>query len=154
MTVSDEEVPGFYRRSFIANSEASKRTTPVLEAFAASRERRDGLVQLIQFASPTMIADRALGTFAGADLDRSLAYQRQAFAALEDLHEAIGPAVVAKQRISTAEFDALPPFSFKERGLGEQLARNAVPLGYLGVVSALLIFISRRRLNAPLEKLL
>ncbi len=154
MTVSDEAVPGFYRRSFIANTEASKRTTPILEEFAESRRRRDALVRLIQFASPSMIADRALAAFAGGDLDRAMDFQRQAFAALGELHEAIGPVVVAKQRLSLAEFDALPRFSFVEPGLGKTFARNAVPLLYLVAVSVALILFSRRRLGASLERLL
>ncbi|MEM1436095.1 MAG: DUF3526 domain-containing protein, partial [Pseudomonadota bacterium] len=154
MTVSDEEVPGFYQRSFIANNEAAKRTTPVLESFSASRERREGLVRLIQFASPAMIADRALSAFAGGDLDRALAFQAQAYVALETLQAAIGPAVVAKQRISIAEFDALPPFRFKEPGVTQLYGRNGVPLLYLGILSGVLILVSRRRLGAPLEQLL
>ena len=33
LTVSDEAAPGFYRSNFLANREAARRTTPVLELF-------------------------------------------------------------------------------------------------------------------------
>ncbi|MEO1081069.1 MAG: DUF3526 domain-containing protein [Pseudomonadota bacterium] len=154
MTVSDEAVPGYYRSSFLANTEASKRTTPILEEFEESRRRRDGVVRLIQFASPSMIVDRALAAFAGGDLDRAMDFQRQAFAALDELHRVIGPVVVAKQRLSLDEFDALPPFSFEEASLAKTLGRNAVPLLYLAAVGVALMLFARRRLGASLEKLL
>ena len=82
------------------------------------------------------------------------AYQEQARAALSDLFERIGPAVVAKQRISVAEFDAIPTFAFRDRSLAQKAASFAAPLSFLFVASALLLALARRRMGAPLEKLL
>ena len=154
MTVSDEEVPGYFSSNFLANREAEKRTTPVLDAFEASRDRRARLVGLLQYASPAMIADRALTAIAGADIDRAMSFQKQARASLLDLRERIGPAVVAKQRISLAEFDAVPRFEFQERSLGGALGGVAAPLIYLILITGGLIAYARARLSAPLEDLL
>ncbi|MEO1015993.1 MAG: DUF3526 domain-containing protein [Pseudomonadota bacterium] len=154
MTVSDEAVPGYYANSFLANREAEKRTTPVLEGFEASREQRAQLVSILQFLSPAMIADRALTSIAGGDVARAMNYQRQARAALFDLRDKIGPAVVAKQRISLAEFDAIERFGFEDRTLTDLLRSSAAPLIYLALVAGGLITYARKRLAAPLEQLL
>ena len=154
MTVSDENVPGFFRGAFLANQEAEKRTTPVVEAFAETRAQRKALVGRLQFLSPALIANNALVAIAGGDVARNMAYQEQARAALTELSERIGPAVVAKQRISLAEFDAIPEFAFQDRTLGRKLSSFAGPLGFLAVVAALLLIAAQRRLGASLEKLL
>ncbi|MEO1135451.1 MAG: DUF3526 domain-containing protein [Pseudomonadota bacterium] len=154
MTVSDEGVPGYYQSNFLANREAAKRTTPVLDAFNESRAKRSALVSKLQYLSPAMIADHALTTIAGGDVARSIAFQRQARAALADLSERIGPAIVAKQRISVAEFDAIPAFVFQDRTLLEKLRAHVVPLGFLMIFSAIALVLARRRMDAPLERLL
>lgn len=154
MAQSTEDVPGFFRGAFLSNREAGKRTTPVLEAFTQSRQNRKALVGRLQFLSPALIANNALVTIAGGDIARNMAYQEQARAALNDLFERIGPAVVAKQRISVAEFDAIPEFEFRDRTLGQKVSSFAAPLGFLIVISALLIVGARRRMAAPLETML
>ncbi len=154
MTVSDEAVPGYYASNYLANREADRRTTPVLDAFEASRARRTQLVSVLQFGSPAMIADRALTSIAGGDLARAMAFQRQARTSLSDLSERIGPAVVAKQRISLEAFDAIPRFQFQDRSLPDILAASAAPLLYLVLLAGGLIHFARKRLAAPLERLL
>ncbi len=154
MIESDEAVPGFYRSNFLANREAAKRTTPVLEEFHQARRQRTQLISKLQFLSPSMIANNALVTIAGGDVTRNMAYQDQARVALNDLFERIGPAVVAKQRISVAEFDAIPDFAFQDRSLSQKTASCVAPLGFLILISAALLFAARQRLRAPLEKLL
>lgn len=154
MIESEEAVPGFYRSNFLANREAAKRTTPVLEEFNQSRRRRAEFIAKLQFLSPPLIANEALTTIAGGDVARSMAYQAQARAALNELSARIGPAVVAKQRISLAEFDAIAPFAFQDRSLGEKSMAIAAPLGFLLFTALLLLFVARRRFTAPLERLL
>lgn len=154
MALSTEQVPEYLRRWFLSNREAAERTTPVLEAFTQSRQNRKALVERLQFLSPALIANKALVTIAGGDIDRNLAFQDQARIALEDLHQRIGPAIVAKQRISVAEFDAIPQFSFQDRTLAQKAAGLGAPIGFLLVLAAVLLLFARRRLKAPLEKLL
>ena len=154
LTVSDEAAPGFYRSTFVANREAPGRTTPALHAFNQSRNQRAQLISRLQYLSPAMIATKALTTIAGGDVARNLAFQDQARAALNDLSERIGPAVVAKQRLSVADFDAIPAFAFREPTLAEKAAAFAAPLGFLILVAAILLTAAQQRLGTPLEKLL
>ncbi len=154
MIESDEAVPGFYSSNFLANHEAAKRTTPVLEKFNQARQQRTRLISKLQFLSPSMIANNALTTIAGGDIARNMAFQEQARAALNDLFERIGPAVVAKQRISVAEFDSIPSFNFQDRSLSQKVVSFTAPLVFLVLISAVLLFAAQRRLRAPLETLL
>lgn len=154
MIESDEAVPGFYRSNFLGNREAAKGTTLVLEDFNLSRQQRAALIGKLQYLSPPMAANNALTTIAGGDVARNMAYQAQARAALNDLFERIGPAIVAKQRISLAEFDAIPRFEFQDRTLAQKTAGVIAPLGFLLLVAGVLLFLARMRLRASLEKLL
>ncbi|MEM7004532.1 MAG: DUF3526 domain-containing protein [Pseudomonadota bacterium] len=151
LTVSDEGVPAFYSSNFLANLEADRRTAPILESFNTSREKRSELINLLQYLSPAMIADRALTEVSSGGSRRAMRFQHQAREALSTLHERIGPAVVAKQRISIAEFDEIPPFRFQQLTIREKLTSIAPPLIYLFLISAMIIGIASRRLSGSLE---
>ena len=154
MALSVEDVPGFFRGAFIANLEAGKRTTPVVEEFALSREKRKALVQQLQILSPAMIANNALISITGGNVDRNMAYQEQARSALNDLFDRIGPSIVAKQRISVAQFDEIPTFTFREKTVVQKLSCFALSLRFLLIVSLFFIAFARRRMSATLESLL
>jgi len=154
MTVSEEGVPGYFSRNFLANQQARARTTPFLEAFNESRQQRSALVGALQYLSPAMIADRAMTAIGGGDVARSLAFQQQAQAALADLSDRIGPAVVARQRISLTEYDAIPAFQFSERSLAATIGQAALPLGFLLVLAVAILLWARRRMADKLERLL
>ena len=154
MTVSDDDVPFYYAGTWLANREAATRTAPILRAFEQSRQRRQETIDLLQYLSPAVIANRALLSFAGGDVDRYRAYQAEARAALADLSQRIGPAVVAKQRLSLAAYDAIAPFSFTETAASDKVRHLAAPLTFLLALTLALGWGARRRLGAPLEKML
>ena len=154
MTVSDDDVPFYYAGTWLANREAATRTAPILRAFEQSRQRRQETINLLQYLSPTVIVNRALLSFSGGDVDRYRAYQAEARAALADLSQRIGPAVVAKQRLSLAAYDAIAPFSFTETAASDKIRRLAAPLTFLLALTLALGWGARRRLGAPLEKML
>ena len=154
MTVSDDDVPFYYAGTWLANREAATRTAPILRVFEQSRQRRQETIDLLQYLSPAVIANRALLSFAGGDVDRYRAYQAEARAALADLSQRIGPAVVAKQRLSLAAYDAIAPFSFTETAASDKVRRLAAPLTFLLALTLALGWGARRRLGAPLEKML
>ena len=154
MTVSDDDVPFYYAGTWLANREAATRTAPILRAFEQSRQRRRETINLLQYLSPTVIVNRALLSFTGGDVDRYRAYQAEARAALADLSQRIGPAVVAKQRLSLAAYDAIAPFRFTETAASDKVRRLAAPLTFLLALTLALGWGARRRLGAPLEKML
>ncbi|MEX6634284.1 DUF3526 domain-containing protein [Hyphococcus lacteus] len=154
MVPSVEDVPGYFRGAFLSNREANERTTPVLEAFTETRHKRKNLVGRMQFLSPALIANNALVTVAGGDVNRNMEYQAQARESLSNLYTRISPAVVAKQRISIEEFDSIPEFSFSDRTSMDVLGDYLAVFGFMIIVSIFLIVIAMRRLRSPLDKLL
>lgn len=154
LTVSDEDVPGYFRSTFLANMEAEKRTAPILIAFEEASAKRRELTSVLQYASPAMIAQEALTAIAGGDSARNLRFQKQAREALENLSDKVGPAVIAKQRISLAAYDAIAPFTFRDLSLSKKLSTLAASALFLILLTILCLFVARRRLAGPLEKLL
>lgn len=154
LTVSDAAIPAFYQSNFLANQAVTTRVKPLLERFNQSRRQRAALIDKFQYLSPALIINRALSTIAGGDVDRGKAFQEQARAALEDFTARIGTAVVAKQRISVAEFDEIPTYDYREKSFAVTLSPLILPALYLIVASIVLLSLSVRRLKSPLEKLL
>ncbi len=154
LTVSDEEVPGYYRSAYLSNLEVEKRTAAILDGFAQSRAKRRALMSAVQYISPAIIAQETLNIIAGADIDRYLRFQDEARRSLLSLSDLIGPAVVARQRITLAEFDGFERYAFQERSVSSAMAQAALPLLFIALISGFLIALARQRFRAPLEKLL
>lgn len=154
LTVSDAAIPAFYQSNFLANQAVTRRVKPLLERFNQSRRQRSNLIDTFQYLSPALIINRALSTIAGGDVERGKAFQDQARAALEDFTARIGTAVVAKQRISVAEFDTIPNYAYQEQSFADTLGPLILPSLYLILASIVLLGVSIRRLKSPLETLL
>lgn len=152
LTVSDEEVPGYFRSAFLANRETERRTAGILEDFVRSADARRAIADRAQYLSPPLIVHRALVAVAGADIDRMLAFKAEARRALGRLSDAVASAVITKRRISLAEFDRLERFQFGDAPLSRTLARFAIPIAYVLALTGLLLILARRRFRAPLER--
>jgi len=146
ITVSDAQLPSYFRAAFLSNDAARETTRPILEDYEASRAGRARTLAFAQFLSPSIIARRALGAAAGADLDRQHRFQSQAREALERLTATIGPAVVSQNRITVAEFESLEPFTFVDRTVGQTARSSIVPVSFLLLLSAGIGLLAHRRL--------
>ncbi|MEM9490595.1 MAG: DUF3526 domain-containing protein, partial [Myxococcota bacterium] len=148
LTVGDAGMPSFFRAAFLANRVAHENTAPILTAYEEARQGRSRTLAWAQYLSPSIIAQRLLNLTAGADLARQHRFQAQARDALERLASVVGPAVVSRNRLSLAEFDALSPFSFQDRRPGEIAGSGTGPLAFLLILSAALGLLAQRRLRA------
>ena len=147
LTVGEEGLPSFYRAAFLANDTARRVTAPIVDGFEQARDARARTLDLAQYLSPAIVAHRVLHQLADADLERQYRFQEQARQALFELAEAVGPAIVSRNRITVAEFDALRTFSFVDRRLEEVHGEFLLPLGFLVVASLLLAVAASRRLR-------
>jgi ABC-2 type transport system permease protein len=148
LTVSEEEVPAYFRGTYLANEAVREQTTPILAGYERARKGREDLLGAAQFLSPAVIAQRLLHLAAGADLERQLEYQEQARNALDTLAGAVGPAVVSKNRITVPEFDSLQPFRFADRSAAALAAVSGWPTAWLLFLSAVAGFAAHRRIAA------
>ena len=146
ITVSDEQLPSYFRAAFLSNDASRETTRPILEDYEASRAGRARTLELAQFLSPSIITRRALGAAAGADLDRQHRFQSQARESLTRLADTVGPAVVSQNRIALASFDTLEPFVFVDRSVGDTVRKSIVPIAFLLLLSAAVGTLAHRRL--------
>ncbi|MEM9387432.1 MAG: DUF3526 domain-containing protein [Pseudomonadota bacterium] len=151
LTVGDEGLPAYIRASFLANEMARERAAPIVEAYERAWSGRARTLQFAQLLSPAIVAQRAFSIVAGDDIDRQHRFQRQASDALDHLAEVAGPAIVSRNRLSLAQFDALEPFTFQERTVSELMRAIAWPVLLLALVGALL-WRASNRLFARAEK--
>ena len=138
LTVGDEGVPAYMRAAFLSNQAARESTRPVMEDYDTARIGRATTVGWAQYLSPSIIAHRLLLHAAGADLDRQHAYQAQVRASLDQLSDALGNAIVSRNRISLEEFDRLSAFTFAEQTPGTIAARATAPILFLLALSVVL----------------
>ena len=149
LSVSDEAVPAYYRGAFLANVESRARTAPLVEAYAQSAAARRRLVSAAQYLAPPLLIRRVLHVAAGADLERERAFQAEARQALHRLSDAVGPAVMARQRMTVTEVDALERFAFSNRSPQQVAGLAALPLGVLAGIAMLLAFLAQGGLRRP-----
>ena len=148
LSVGEEGLPSFYRAAFLSNETARVTTRPITEGYERARHGRAEALQWAQYLSPAIITQRLLSLAAGSDLGRQHEFQAQAREALFHLADAVGPAVVSRNRLSVAEFDALLPFAFKDRKTAELLADATTPLIFLILLGAIMSVMAHRRLDS------
>ena len=147
LTVGDEGVPEFFRAAFLTNDAARQVTAPIVDGFELARYARARALSLAQYLSPAIVAQRLLHLLADADLERQHRFQAQARQALFELADAVGPAIVSRNRITVAEFDDLPAFAFVDRTLAEVRSEFLFPLAFLVAVSLWLAVAASRRVE-------
>ncbi|WP_019962177.1 DUF3526 domain-containing protein [Woodsholea maritima] len=110
----DEAVPGYYQASYLANIDINAHTRPLVARFEAQQAAQRQWAQALQFLSPALIVEQGLHGVSGTGPQRAAAFRAQARQHLNHLLEAIGPATVARARLTLAQAEALPEFSFSE----------------------------------------
>lgn len=147
LTVGDDNIPAYMRAAFLSNEAARESTRPVMERYDAARQGRARTVSWAQFLSPSIITHRVLLLAAGGDLERQHAYQSQVLDALDTLSNALGPAIVSRNRITLYQFDALQAFTFADVSAGTITRRATAPIVFLLVISFVLGGLAHRRLS-------
>lgn len=148
LTVGDEGLPSYLRAAFLSNEAALENTRAIVEGYEAARAGRNRTIGWAQYLSPSIVAQRLLHKSAGADLARQHRFQSQVHSALGELGDAIGPAVVSRNRLTVSEFDQLEPFAYEDVS-SRDIAIGAIGPGlFLLIVSVLLGLAANRRLDA------
>ena len=75
LSVSQDEIPAYYRAAFLSNEAARESTREIVEAYGSAREGRERTFSWAQYLAPTVLIQRLLTQFAGADLARQHQFQ-------------------------------------------------------------------------------
>ena len=109
----DEEVPGFYRASYLANIDINAKTSPMVAAFDQQQQEQRDLANLARFLSPALAAQDLMQQLSGAGPGRAAEFRRQSRDHLNEVLETIGPSTVRGVRLSMAEAESIPEFRFQ-----------------------------------------
>ncbi len=142
------EDPFIWARKFYrVQRDIERQTAPTLATFEARLAVRRDVVHAASWLSPAVVAHDLLTDLAGSGVARHAAFavQVQAFAA--DLHGQLAPRLLAGSRLSAADYDTLPRFTFVEEGRASAAARLAPMLLVLVTLTAALLLWGCRRLG-------
>ncbi|MEO0811737.1 MAG: DUF3526 domain-containing protein [Myxococcota bacterium] len=109
----DDEVPNYYRAAYLANLEVRQTTEEIRREYARSRREQSNIMRWAALVAPVSGIFAELQRITGTTPDAALDYEIQTARFLNHLHDAIGPAVVAKSRLSLAQANMLTPFELK-----------------------------------------
>ena len=146
LTVENYTIPEYIRVSYLVNETVDRAVEPVLEEFEAVQSRRQSFLSLVQYAAPAALAMRSINEISGTDLARQVRFEGE----VRDYKRAIARHVEAKvlagERLTVAEVDAVPVYSFQESGLGAVGRSVLFPVGYLFGLGLLAAALARRNL--------
>lgn len=146
LTVENYTIPEYIRVSYLVNETVDRAVEPVLEEFEAVQDRRRAFLGLVQYAAPAALAMRSINEISGTDLARQVRFEKE----VRDYKRAIARHVEAKvlagERLTVAEVDAVPTYSFRERDPGAVGRSVLFPVGYLFGLGLLAAALARRNL--------
>ena len=124
---------------FLANEQEIANTASIIAAFDERFLQRSRFVDRLQYLSPAILAQRALFRIAGSDFDRSQAFLAQTRKALTELNDALRPAILSNNRISSDQFAALPEFRFTPATFADVLRQVLLPTLFLVFCAGLFV---------------
>lgn len=140
----DEEVPGFYRTSYLSNVDINQRVAPIVETLESQQAAQREFAAKVAYLSPAMLASQALHAASGTGPLRAAQFREQTRAYLRMLLTRIGPATVSKSRISSDAAREIPEFSFQPSRDQQWLPA----LGWPALLTILLLIMVRRLVKA------
>lgn len=135
---SDDAVPGYYRSAYLANVDINQRTRPILQQLEARQASQRAIVSAASFLAPSLAIQSAFEAASNTGLGNAAAFRKQARAFLEKLLDKIGPATVAKSRLTTAQVQAIPEFAFVKPAVPAAVLLGVAWAAILGLVLALI----------------
>lgn len=146
LTVENYTIPEYIRVSYLVNETVDRAVQPVLEEFEAVQDRRQSFLSLVQYAAPAALAMRSLNEISGTDLARQVRFEREVRNYKGAIARHVEARVLAGERLTLAEVDAVPRYSFRERDLGAVGRSVLFPVGYLFGLGMVAATLARRNL--------
>lgn len=144
LSVGDTNVPGYYRRVFLANEQVRENTAPITAAFRQTADARERTVGLLQYLSPSVVAQRALYTAAESDMASSRRFLEAGGVKLQALSGDVRSAVISRNRIPLAQYDAIEPLRLDQHSIRSEMLASLFCLCLLAAAGVL----AARRLAA------
>lgn len=140
--------------AFVYIQQRKKEKVQEVEArFDEALARQQSLVNKLRFLSPSIITQEALNDIGGTGLIRYQHFRQQ----VKDFDKAwsdfFTPKIYRLEKLTLADYDKMPKFSFQEESLGSVMSRVGFGILFLFIASAVLLFLAFGKLaNYRLEK--
>ncbi|MEQ9444288.1 MAG: DUF3526 domain-containing protein [Rhodospirillaceae bacterium] len=150
MAGGDANADQFFIQVMATDSAVERATQPLLEAFDLQAARRQGLVDLLQYVSPAIVAQNALNGVSGTGTERFSDFVTQVLDFHENWRGFFTSRVVKGSRMTSQEFDQIPIFDYSDWGV-DKVARSTLgpALGLAVFVLVLGVWSVRRYARYP-----
>ena len=121
-----------------------------MEEFATQAASRQQVVDLLQYVSPSIVAQNALNAISGTGTERFTDFNEQVLAFHENWRGFFTNRIVKGERMTAAEFDEIPTFEYENWDVSDVLDSTGGPIvGLLLFVLVLSVWSSRRYAKYP-----
>jgi ABC-2 type transport system permease protein len=131
---------------YAAHAEVTRTMQPLLARLNTQVDRQQALVNRYRFLSPTIIAQEALNDLAGTGVARFTRFRSQAMALQSAWQDLFISNIFAGKRMTSADYDRIPRFDWREEAIAEVASRVVSGLAQLMAVVFVLALIARKAL--------
>ncbi len=128
----------FYIQVLATDAAVEKVLKPITAKFTSQAEKRERVVELLQFTSPAIAAQQALNALVGTGNERFTDFVGQVLSFHNDWRGFFANRILKGQRLTSADFDAIPAFSYKPTSIESVRATALIPALFMLVVATLL----------------
>ncbi|MBM3796435.1 MAG: DUF3526 domain-containing protein, partial [Acidobacteria bacterium] len=129
--------PDFGTLQVAVNEATERKVQPVLAAFDAQLANQQRMVDRFRYLSPAIVAQAAFNDLAGSSAHRYQHFLTQVGAFHGQWREFFVPRILKKEKLSAADLDKLPAFTFREEATAAVTGRVAV--AFAGLLIPLLL---------------
>jgi ABC-2 type transport system permease protein len=135
----------YFLQVLATNAAVERAVAPLLKEFDTQAEKRDAVVETLQYLSPAILTQQALAVISGTDSARFAEFTRQVTRFHARWRGFFQDKIVKGERMTAADFEAIPAFGYTDGGLAWPAVLK--PLAALTLVTMLLLGWSAQRLR-------
>lgn len=150
MAGGDANADQFFLQVLATDAAVERAVVPLMEEFSVQAESRQGVVDLLQYVSPSIVAQNALNAISGTGTERFTDFNNQVLSFHENWRGFFTNRIVKGERMTAAEFDDIPMFNYRTWSVSNVLDSTGGPIiGLLLFVLVLSVWSSRRYARYP-----
>jgi len=150
MVGSDANADQFFLQVLATDSAIERAIKPLMEEFDNQAKNRQKVVNLLQYVSPSIVAQNALNTISGTGTERFSDFNTQVLSFHENWRMFFTSRIVKGERMRASEFDEIPIFQYNSWDIPNVLIATGGPItGLLVFVLILGVWSARRYTHYP-----
>ncbi|MEO1231225.1 MAG: DUF3526 domain-containing protein [Myxococcota bacterium] len=135
LSPEDYSLPAYIRTAFVVSRTVDRKVQPILQKFDDAYSARRDFLGIVQYASPAVVALHAFNDAAGTGLARFKTFEAEARAYKSTLAGRLEKRILAGERLTLKEVEAMPDFQFQEPSFTKIVGQAMWPGLYLLVLA-------------------